>query len=216
MFQAYRQEELVKITESKIGCSVMNKKAMEFIAAKVAASSGDARRYLELVTLSIDSCLRKAPSVKLDSVLEKPFVTIRDAMTAIRETNVNYRDIIEGLPTFDKVVLCTGVHLARKFDGRSFTMHTLRNLTMEGYGIDYDVEIDDFKGAMERLIDTGLLLLSEDQKNKLRHGMGISDLMGTPMKFDLQLEDVESAIEDTLMNEGFYQRLVNRVKSLHC
>lgn len=214
VFQAYRKEELVNITETKLGFGVVDKKSMEFIAAKVAASSGDARRYLELVTLSIRRCLEKMPKAKLESKLEKPAVTIKDAMLAIRETNVKHKDIIEGLTTFEKVTLCAGVHLARKYDGEKFTMKLLRNLTMECYGADNDMELEDFKGVMERLQDNGLLLLPDEDKKRLRQGMSLQDLMHLPMKFDLQLEDVESAIEETLMKEGFYQRLVDRVKAL--
>jgi hypothetical protein len=44
--------------------------------------------------------------------------------------------------------------------------------------------------------------------------MSLQSLMQMPIKFDLQLEDVESAIEATLMTEGFYQRLVERVNLL--
>ncbi|KAG7344283.1 AAA domain containing protein [Nitzschia inconspicua] len=216
IFQAYRKDELVNITESKIGFGVVDKKAMEFIAAKVAASSGDARRYLELVILAINSFLEKTPRAKLEAPLLKPAVTIKDAMLAIRATNTKHQDIIEGLTTFEKVALCAGVHLARKYDGKSFTMKLLKDLTMDCYGVDNDMELEDFKGVMERLQDNGLLLLPDEERNRLRQGMSLQDLMLLPLKFDLQLEDVESAINDTLMKEGFYKRLVDRVKSLKC
>jgi Cdc6-like AAA superfamily ATPase len=214
VFQTYRKEELVKITEKKIGFGVVDRKSMEFIAAKVAASSGDVRRYLELVTSAIRRCLQTLPTSKLESSVTTPVVTIKDAMLAIRDSNLKHKDIIEGLTTFEKVTLCAGVHLARKYNGTAFTMKQLKELTMECYGADNDMELEDFKGVMERLQDNGLLLLPEEDRRRLRQGMSLPDLMHLPIKFDLQLEDVESAVEDTLMTEGFYQRLVERVKSL--
>jgi Cdc6-like AAA superfamily ATPase len=216
VFNRYRKHELVKITESKIGFEVVDKKALDFVAAKVAASSGDARRYLELVTLAINRCLEHLPQTKMQSPLTKPVVTIRDMMLAIRETNFKYKDVIEGLTTFEKVTLCAGTHLSRKFDGKPLTMKSLMDLTMECYGIHNDLDIEDFKGVMERLQDSGLLLLTEEDKRKLKQGMSIQELCRCLIRFEMQLEDVESAIDETLMKESFYQNLVERVKSLKC
>jgi Cdc6-like AAA superfamily ATPase len=203
----------VAITESKIGFSVVDKKAMEFVAAKVAASSGDARKYIELVTKSIQNCLMKLSLTKQELPLTKPVVTIKEAMMAIRETNIKYKDIIQNLTTSEKVALCAGVHLARKFDGEGATMRMIRDLTMVAMGFENDVSLEDFKGVLERLQDSGLLLIGLEDKRKLS-SMKMVDLLNHPFRFDLQLEDVESALEDTVMKEGFYQKLVDRVKNL--
>ena len=215
VFSPYGKDELVKITEAKIGFSVVDKKAMEFIAAKVSASSGDARKYLELVVLAIQSYRQKLPLIELAKPLTKPVVTIRQAMIAIRDSNTKYTDIIQSITTFEKVTLCVGVHLARKFDGNGVTVSQLKDLTMECFGADNDVSIEDFKGVVERLVDSGLLLLDAEAKRKLS-AMRMGDLMRTPIGFDLQLEDVVSALDDTLMKEDFYKRLVERVKSIKC
>jgi Cdc6-like AAA superfamily ATPase len=216
VFSPYSKDELVKITEAKIGFSVVDKKALEFIAAKVSASSGDARKYLELVTIAIQSCRQKLPLITLNNEpLTKPVVTIRQAMMAIRDSITKYTDIIQSLTTFEKVTLCVGVHLARKFDGNSVTISQLKDLTMECFGADNDVSIEDFKGVVERLIDSGLLLLDAEAKRKLS-AMRMGELMRFPIGFDLQLEDVVSALDDTLMKEDFYKRLVERVKAIKC
>lgn len=214
VFNTYRKEELVKITQSKIGFSVVDKKALEFIAAKVSASSGDARRYLELVCLSIDRCLEKLPQAMQDVELTKPVVTIRDAMLAIRETNVKYKDIIESLPFLDKVTLCTGVHLSRKLDSKPLSLGTLQKLTVECTGVDIDAGPEEFKESVERLMDSGLLTLNCDKRSfSSSHGMGLTSML---VHFDLQLEDVESALEDSIKDQAFFQRLVERVKSMRC
>jgi hypothetical protein len=214
VFQRYRKDQLVEITKAKIGLEVVDKKAMEFVAAKVAASSGDARKYLDLMNRAILRCRDTMSLTKLDTPLVKPVVTIRDAMFAIRLTNTKYKDVINGLSMLDSVTLCTGVHLARKFDGKEVTIKNLRDIVMECFGIEYDLEVTDFKGVLERLVDSGLLILPEDQKLKLKQGMLMQELSRCCLRFDLQLEDVESALEETVMKESFYQKIVERVKSI--
>jgi Cdc6-like AAA superfamily ATPase len=189
---------------------------MEFIAAKVAASSGDARKYLELVCLTIERCLSKLPAEKQDAELTKPVVTIRDAMLAIRETNVKYKDIIESLPFLDKVTLCTGVHLSRKLDSRPVNLRQLMHLTIECGGVEIDAGPEEFKESVERLSDSGLLTLDSCDKRSFSSsfiGMGLQNM---PVKFDLQLEDVESALEEFIKSQSFFQRLVERVQAIQC
>jgi Cdc6-like AAA superfamily ATPase len=213
VFHRYRRDELVRITESKIGFSVVDQKALEFVAAKVAASSGDARQFLELVSLAIQRRLDTLSNDKLDEELTKPAVGIRDAMMAIRETNVKYKDVIESLTTCEKVTLCAGVHLSRKLEGKAVRLETVKNFTMEAFGFDNDLSLEDFKGVVERLQDNGLLKMAEKEKRSIS-AAPISTLLRYEVCFDLQLEDVESALEETLMKEDFYQRLVERVKKI--
>ncbi|KAL3939909.1 MAG: hypothetical protein SGARI_001196 [Bacillariaceae sp.] len=214
VFQPYRKDELVEITKSKIGVEVVDKRAMEFVAAKVAASSGDARRYLELMTLAISRCKYGMTNEKLATLLSTPVVSMKDAMMAIRETNTKYKDIVAGLTTLEKVTLCAGVNLARKFDGKGVPMKYLRDLILECFGVEYDVDIVEFKEVIERLQDSGVLILEEDGVRALQQGMLTQELMRCPIRFDMQLEDVESALEDTLLKERFYQKLVDRVKAI--
>ena len=215
MFNTYRKEELVKITESKIGFSVFDKRTMEFIAAKVAASSGDARKYLELVCITMERCLEKLPAARQDAELTKPVVTIRDAMMAIRETNVKYRDIIESSPFLDKVTLCTGVHLSRKLGSRPVLLRELMALTIECGGVEIDAGPEEFKESVERLSDSGLLTLDNGDRRSFSSSLGMG-LQNMPVRFDLQVEDVESALEEFIKSQGFFQRLVERVQRINC
>lgn len=205
---------MVKIAESKIGFSVVDQKAVEFVAAKVAASSGDAREFLELLSLAIQKRLDSLSNEKLDESLTKPVIGIRDAMMAIRETNVKYKDVIESLTTCEKITLCAGVHLSRKFEGKAVRLDSVKSYTMEAFGFDNDLSLEDFKGVIERLQDNGLLKLAEKEKRSNISTAPISNLLRFEVCFDLQLEDVESALEETLMKEDFYKRLVERVKGI--
>ena len=214
MFQRYRKEELVEITKTKIGIEVVDKKAMDFVAAKVASTTGDARRYLELITKAIIHYRNKTSNTTLSSTLIKPVVTIRNAMMAIRQTNYKHKDIIDGLCTVDKVTLCTGVHIARKLDGEEVTVKDLRDIVVECFGFEYDLDMMEFKGVLERLVDSGLLVLPEEQKRKIQQGMYGHELMRCQLCFELQLEDVESALDESVMKEPFYQKIVERVKSI--
>jgi len=215
VFEAYAKKDLMEITQSKIGFSVVDKKAHAFIAAKIANSCGDARKYLELVIKAVQNCLGKLSLEIRDTVHTKPIVMIRDAMLAIRETNHSSKKIIESLPTYEKMTLCAGVHLARKLRGNPTTFGTLRMLTIEAFGMDSDFSMEDFKGVIGRLEDSGLLKLAGTDRRGLA-GISGSSLVNYPVKFDLQLEDVDSALENTVMKDNFYKRMVDRVNNMQC
>lgn len=201
------------MSQAKIGFTVVDKKAHEFIAAKVANSSGDARQYLDLVEKAITFCRRKLSLEKRITTHTKAVVTIRDAMLAIREINVKKKETIQSLTTFEKMTLCAGVHLARKLGGKTVTMGKLRELCVQAFGMDSDVSLEEFKGIIERLHDNGLLQLNEREKQAFTK-TSMFNLLRYPVQFDLQLEDVDSALEDTLMKEDFYKRMVERLKNI--
>lgn len=210
IFRTYRKQELVRITEAKIGFSVVDKKTHEFIAAKVANSSGDARKYLDLVTKAVQNLKDRLPQDKKDLQHEKPIVMIRDAMQAIRETNRKSKEIIDSLTSLEKMTLCAGVHLARKFSGNVTTLGMLRQLIMDAFDMDANVSLDDFKGIIERLQDSGVLRLIKSGRGSFQ----TMSLINRPVAFDMQLEDVDSALQDTVLKEDFYKRMVKRVETM--
>lgn len=213
VFETYRKADLVTMSQAKIGFSVVDKKAHEFIAAKVANSSGDARQYLDLVEKAVIFCRRKLSLEKRDSTHTKPIVMIRDAMLAIRETNQKSKETIQSLTSFEKMTLCAGVHLARKLGGKTVQLGKLMGLTMQAIGMESDISIEEFKGVIERLQDNGLLPMNGTEKQAFTNTR-MSSLLRYPLQFDLQLEDVDSALEDTLMKEDFYKRMVERLKGI--
>ena len=213
VFQAYKKADLVKMSQAKIGFTVVHQKAHEFIAAKVANSSGDARQYLDLVQKAIIYCRRKMKLEQRAATHTKPCVTIRDAMMAIRETNQKCKETIQSLTSYEKMILCAGVHLARKLGGKPVQLGKLRKLVMYAFGMEADVSLEEFKGIIERLVDNGLLQLQEREKQEFT-STAMFNLLRYPVQFDLQLEDVDSALEDTLMKEDFYKRMVDKIQGI--
>jgi len=214
VFETYRKDDLVKMSWSRIGFSVVDKKAHEFIAARVANSSGDARQYFGLIEKAVQFCRKKLSGEKRESAHTKPVVMIRDAMLAIRETNPRLKERIQSLPTYEKMTLCAGVHLSRKYEGRPIALGKLKDHVCSAIDMHDHLSLEDFKGVVERLSDSGLLQLNERDSQRLFTSSGMGALLHYPIRFDLQLEDVDSALEDTLMKEDWYKRMVDRVKSL--
>ena len=83
---------------------------------------------------------------------------------------------------------------------------------MEAFAENIELDADGFKDAIEALSDAGLLLLAQPDK-KLFLSVSASGLSTVPIRLELQLQDVESAVETELLDTGFYHRLV---RSLLC
>ena len=221
VFTTYEKEDFIRIAHSRVGSCVVHPKAIEFIASKVAATSGDVRAFMSLLAQSIEACRQQLSESALDAevVGTDPIVKIPHAMMVLRSKNTKYRDIIESLPSFEKYTLVCGVHLSRAIPpGKALSLSILKKCSMEAFGFDEatagdHVSLEDFKGIIERLADSGLLTLDEGDARALSTE-SISGLMAFPIKFGLQLEDVESALEETLLKEPFYQRIVARARSI--
>ena len=63
------------------------------------------------------------------------------------------------------------------------------------------------KDAIEALSDTELLLLATPDKKRFLV-KSVSGLSMVPIRLELKLEDVESAVEGELLDTGFYHQLV--------
>lgn len=222
VFNPYGKEDLITIVESRVGRSVVDPKLIEFAASKVSASSGDARRVLEFVSKAIDKCREKLSRDRLDENFEsfsegQPVVKLPHIMAVIREVNTKFTQLIDDLPTAAKTTLCIATTLARALDdcdASTLTLGELKQYTMDAMKHEY-MSIDDFKNVLEMLVDSGLLKLTQ-KDTKLLRTESLVTLHHAPIGLDLQLEDVESAIDKTLLQEPFYQGLVERVKSQHC
>ena len=219
VFNPYGKEDLMAIVESRVGRSVVDPKLIEFASSKVSASSGDARRVLEFVSKAIDNCREKLSQDRLDENFEsfsegQPLVKLPHIMAVIREVNPKYTHLINDLPTAAKTALCVATTLARALadcDASTPTLGELKNYTMDALKNE-DMSNDEFKTVLEMLVDSGLLKLTQSD-TKLLRTESLMTMHRAPIGLDLQLEDVESAIDKTLLQEPFYQNLVERVKS---
>ena len=218
VFRPYSKKHLMKIIESKIGSSVVDTRTLGFICSKVAATSGDARKVEELVSSSIHACLSMLSESELDSELEKPVVKLPHVMVQIRASNPKYCEIVRHLPTYQQMTLSVGVILARTLRGKPITLGRLKGYSMEAFGFDPDydfISTEDFKGIIENLYDTGLLKLSGVKNSNSIAMLNPIALMERLVRFDLQLEDVESALQQELLQQSFYKNMVARLEKLN-
>ena len=219
IFQTYTKDELILMMKHRIGTSIVDAKAMEMIASKVAATSGDARKALESAARACDMCRRKMPANKLDLPPESlPLVKIPHARMAIRENNMKSSELIEALPRVAKAVLVIAVQLARNINSRNddyprpLTLGQVRAYCMDAFPSDpFFEDISDIKSTLEILVDSGLLQLSAIDKKRFSQASSLMALSMVPIQLDLQLEDVESAVEDDLLKQPFYERIRQRL-----
>ena len=213
MFSTYSEEVLVLIVESCIGRTVVDPKVVEYMASKVSATSGDARKCLSLVAKAIELCRQKGPTSFLESIVLGPVVKMPHAMMAIRESNIQITDVIDALPSYQKYTLVVGVHLSREFKKTKLIQFgELKNRALAAFGflpnLDCVITLEDFRGIMEKLVDAGLL--KGDGFDYLTP-MGV--LLTREVHFELQLEDVESVLEQTVLQETFYKGMLHRLNA---
>jgi hypothetical protein len=203
----------VLIVESCIGYTVVDPKVVAYIASQVSATSGNAQKCLLLVAKAIELCLKKGPSAFLESIVLGPVVKMPHAMMAIRESNIRITDVIDALPAYQKYTLVVGVHLSqecRKTKPIQFGELKTRALAAFGFlpNLDSVITLEDFRDIMENLVDAGLLKV-----DGFDYLTPIGVLLTRKVHFDLQLEDVESALEQTVLQEPFYKGMLHRLNS---
>ena len=86
----------------------------QFFAKRVAATSGDAQKLLDLIVKAVSKCKEQLPYYRLESSEASIVVKMSDAMTALSRESVNpkYTTLIKGLPSTRRAVLCVAVTLA--------------------------------------------------------------------------------------------------------
>ena len=56
VFAAYKEADILAILEQRLGKNIVEHKALQLISKRVAASSGDARRALEITSNAVSKC----------------------------------------------------------------------------------------------------------------------------------------------------------------
>ncbi|EJK70792.1 hypothetical protein THAOC_07822 [Thalassiosira oceanica] len=208
-FSAYTEEDILAILQARVGTRIIDLKALDLISRRVAASDGDVRKALEIVSNGINKCADLLSEEKLSRVIGDddeclPLVKLPHMMRAIREgMPMRYTDIIRGLPQAAKVVLCIAVSLSKAWgEGAVIGISTLKKYCVEAtyHSIMDEFSIGHVQNLIEMLTDAGLLVAaSSGQYAKFRLGV--------------QMDDVEIALEQSLLSqEGFYRSLYNFVR----
>lgn len=219
-FPPYCKADLVQIIEDRVGNKFIDPKAIEFAAKKVSASSGDARKVLDLAHNAVTICETSlSPDQLKATTTDEPVVTLKDMLKAAK-ASTPFADIINGLPLFAKVILCVAVTLNQEKKDKNIseqmTLGLLRNLSMRALDDDVcgdSIDISTFGTLFEQLLDAGLLSLPNHQSyaSALLH---CSSLYSTPIDFGVQLYDVESALEATLGDQPLFKKVLENARRL--
>jgi Cdc6-like AAA superfamily ATPase len=208
-FASYSDDELVRILEARVGRSVFATSALKYIAKKVAACSGDARKALEMASNAVQNRLR---ATNESDCTNGPIVLVPHVAQSNKDETANLKDRIEGLPLAGKVMLCVltsyaqaGVVECTVGDLKDCVCDCLRQSGSE----DEMLTIDDFLVLLETLVDSGLLLAAKQNQSggEFRlSGRELSEVHKQQIKLGLQLEEVEKALAIEL-KQSFYQTL---------
>ena len=139
-----------------------------------------------------------------------PLVKLPHMMRAIREgMPMRHGDVISGLPQAAKVILCIAVSLSQVWGPTAeISIATLKKYCVEAthHAIMDELGMGHIMNLVEMLIDAGLLVAgNSNQFNPFD--------FNSKLKIGVQLDDVEIALEKSLLNEGsFYRSLVDYVK----
>jgi len=214
VFHAYKEEDILAILGQRLGKKVVDYKALQLISRRVAASSGDARRALEITSNAVSKCNELLSIEKRNMKVEDdelPLVKLPHMMRAIREAMpMRHGEVISGLPKAAKVILCIAVSLSQVWGPTAeVSISQLKKYCTEAshHAIMDELGMGHIMNLVDMLVDSGLLLTGKNS------GPFNPNDIHAKLKIGVQLEDVEIALEDSLLTEGsFYQGLVGYVK----
>jgi Cdc6-like AAA superfamily ATPase len=234
VYEPYRIKDLTQILLSRVGTKLFQQSAIEFIARKISATSGDCRRALELAAQSCGHALTKIREAgkateeynnnnnnnnsSSSSTTEKgaqggTLVTMQHAIQAVRSSMpTKFGAIISSLGVPAQCILSIAVCLSLEgnlFSGGKFTqgqLHSQCRSLMHKYGICDSLTSDMFDSLMGTLTDNGLMELDDHDGNGSMMGAGNSS--GKKITFFCQLEDVEEALDGELKDQVYYRDIV--------
>ena len=199
MFRTYDEADLTRIALTKIGTSVVDEKGIEFLAKKVASTSGDARKFLEILSRSIASAMEDMSEATLSALHDKPVIKVPHLMKACNVSTIKYKELVESSPAHEKHILCICIHLSRTIGPRPLALTKLLWICQQVVDVLELTSVSELKSILERLLDAGLLKWS---------------LRDDKIRFDVQLEDVESTVEEVLLNQNFYRTTLETLETL--
>ena len=203
MFQTYDPEDLTYITLSRIGDTVVDASAITFLSKTIANSSGDARKHLEIVSRTISHLMESMTEDALNAEHQGPIVKLPHIKKMLNQSTTKTKDLLQASPSLDQHVLCLCMPLAGRVGSSPLPLKQLLWLLSECYGV-VDIEgTSHLRSILERLVDAGLLKLKDKKKIAMDE-----------IRFDEQLDEVESAVRDVLMPHKFYKDMATKLQSI--
>ena len=170
---------------------------------------------MEIMRCAIKHCETTLTEEMLNEVgSHQPVVKLRHIMKALKELGQTpYANIIEDLPQSQKVVLCIAMTLSQVSPAwKTITMCQLREYCSHAtqQKVLTELTIDNLVGIVTALEDAGLIKVGKGES-----GMGCprnDNPYNWPLSLGTQLEDVDCALGETLLQQDFYKRLCEYVR----
>jgi Cdc6-like AAA superfamily ATPase len=202
MFQSYQDDEIESILKEKVkGHSIVDPKAVSFIAKRVANVKGDARQAIEMLSTAITNAQERAEDQPNSGAQQKgPYlVGMKDVIKLCSDLS-KLTEMIRYLPLMGKLVICAAVRLARENQSTGSTIKlTRRDLLNATYKLlqeklpEDSVDESDINALISRLHDDGFA--------NIETIWGVDD--DDPIAFNHQVSDLEVAVEQTLKGSFF-------------
>lgn len=188
-----------------VGTTLVEERAMQFIARKCMQEGGDARKTLDMARAVVERCLDR---VDRDAVSSSgPLVLMKDVVAQNHAQARVVTERIEGLPQVHKFCLLVLSTLG-KFQVTETTLAKLKSFVLRVAEEDDLIQNDDFIGVLETLHDNGLLRLDQAQLS----GLSMHQQMHVGIRLGYQLEDVQLAL-DKVCKGDVYERVVMAVEA---
>ncbi len=169
---------------------------------------------MEITSNAVGKCIDQLSEETLESEVANddecmPLVKLPHMMRAIREgMPMRHADVISGVPQAAKVILCIAVSLGKVWGpGAEISLSVLKKYCVEAthHAVMDELGIGHIMSLVELLIDSGLLITGNN-------GYFNPHDVDAKLKIGVQFDDVEIALEQSLLKEGFYKSLVDYVR----
>ena len=195
MFQSYQEGEIESILKGKVeGHSIVDPKAITFIAKKVSNVKGDARQAIEMLSTALSNAREKAqenPGAKKNG----PYLVGMKDVIRLGSDHLKLTDQIKDLPLYGRLVVSAAVKLAVKNHSSGSTVQLTReDLLITSCRVIQDkfpsmyVDEADVNSLINALHDSGLATI------ETTFGVGLSD----PITFNHLATELDAAVDEAL------------------
>lgn len=217
----YREEDLKGIVLRRLGTNkvLIEEKAIEYATKKISKSNGDARAVLDLFSKALQKCKMGLSQEMMNSTnVEEPVLKMVHVLQALRNAGVNLSivDLIKSLPQKVKTLLCVASAINQVSDSwKDIPLAKLKSYCHRAvqHGLMDDLSLESFTGMVQRLEDDGLFCTGQVDEFAFSSHYDV-DFMERTIRVGAQLEDVECAIEETLLQNNFYKGIVENIKKM--
>jgi len=179
---------------------------VEFVAAKVAGGSGDARKALELLSQTIQTCRETMTESELSEIPSAPFVFMKYATRVCRDQIKEILFRVDALPQTAKTVLSVLVGVT--FDRpRQMTFAALKDLTnacIDQVGAGSKLTTNDFLDTLTTLQDQGLLHVAD---NTRFDNLTLSEMAFSPVMFEQSPDELVKAADNLGESSAIHRNL---------